>query len=216
MPRETLNQRQKRLTEIVSLLNRYYPDAHCELHHDSPEQLLIATVLSAQCTDVRVNLVTPNLFVQFPTMESLAAAPLKAIEVAIKSINFFRNKAKNLKALAANLVENHGGKVPQDFDALVKLPGVGRKTANVVMGNAFNLPTGMVVDTHVQRLSQRLGLTREKMPVTIEQDLMKFVPKETWIILAHWLISHGRQVCKARKPGCENCFLADICPKKMG
>ena len=216
MPRETLNQRQQRLTAILARLARHYPDAHCELNHKSAEQLLIATVLSAQCTDARVNLVTPELFSRFPTMAALADAPLKKIEDAIKSINFFRNKAKNLKALATVLVNLHGGRVPRDFDALVELPGVGRKTANVVMGNAFNEPTGMVVDTHVQRLSRRLGLTREKMPVTIERDLMKFVPRETWIVLAHWLIAHGRQVCKARGPGCESCFLADICPKKMG
>jgi endonuclease-3 len=216
MPRETLSQRKARFLEIVKLLKRYYPDARCALDHENPEQLLIATVLSAQCTDARVNLVTPKLFKKFPTMKALADAPAADIEDAIKSVNFFRNKAKALKGLATELVKNHGGKVPNDFDALVKLPGVGRKTANVVMGNAFSEPAGMVVDTHVQRLSQRLGLTREKMPVTIEADLMKWVPREHWIMLAHWLIFHGRQVCKARKPACETCFLADICPGKVG
>lgn len=216
MPRETFSQRRKRFLEIAALLKRYYPDARCELNHETPEQLLIATVLSAQCTDARVNLVTPKLFRDFPTMRSLAEAPLSKIEEDIKSINFFRNKAKNLKALAAELVSRSGGKVPNDFEALVRLPGVGRKTANVVMGNAFNEPTGLVVDTHVQRLSRRLGLTREKLPVTIEADLVKWVPKEHWILLAHGLIFHGRRVCKARNPACETCFLADICPRKMG
>jgi endonuclease III len=216
MPRETVPQRRKRIHEILALLKRYYPDAECALHYSNPEELLIATVLSAQCTDERVNKVTPALFAAYPAMKELAAAPVAEIEAHIKSVNFFRNKAKNLQALADILVSRHNGRVPADLEALVKLPGVGRKTANVVLGNAFRRATGIVVDTHVQRLSRRLGLTRADTPVDIERDLMKLVPKGEWIEVSHWLIFHGRQVCKARKPACATCFLADICPQRMG
>lgn len=216
MARETQVQRQERVLETINLLERHYPDAHCALHHTNAEELLIATVLSAQCTDERVNKVTPALFKQYPTLQKLAVAPLSEIERLIGSINFFRNKAKALKGLAERLTQEHGGKVPRDLDYLVTLPGVGRKTANVVMGNAFNEATGVVVDTHVLRLSRRLGFTTKKTPVDVEEDLMKQVPKEKWVMISHLLIFHGRQVCGARKPLCATCFLADICPQKMG
>jgi len=216
MAKESAAQRQKRVLRIIELLHRYYPGAECALHHETPEQLLIATVLSAQCTDERVNKVTPQLFNRYPLMHDLAAAPVGEIEELVKSINFFRSKAKNLKALAGQLVNHHGGRVPEDLEALVRLPGVGRKTANVVLGNSFGLKTGIVVDTHVRRVSRRLGLTANKSPVLIERDLVRLVPETNWIQFSHWLIHHGRQVCKARNPACHTCFLADICPKKMG
>jgi len=172
--------------------------------------------LSAQCTDERVNKVTPALFKKFPTMQKMAKADVKEIETLIHSTGFFRNKAKNLKALATELSTNHQGKVPPDLDILVNLPGVGRKTANVVLGNSFGMATGVVVDTHVQRLSTRLGFTKKLAPVPIERDLMDLVPKPDWVQFSHWLITHGRLVCKARKPMCDKCFLTDECPKKIG
>ena len=216
MVRESKSARQARLKLILKLLKRYYPDAHCALNHENPEQLLVATVLSAQCTDERVNKVTPALFKRFPTMNKMADADVAEIERLIHSTGFFRNKAKNLKALAQELDQNYGGKVPPDLEILVNLPGVGRKTANVVLGNSFGMATGVVVDTHVQRLSGRLGLTMAKQPVAIERDLMSLVPKTDWVQFSHWLITHGRQVCKARKPMCDKCFLSDSCPQKMG
>lgn len=216
MPKESQVQRQKRFLELLRLLKKYYPDAHCSLDHKNPEELLVATVLSAQCTDERVNKVTPALFAKYPTMASLAQAEIKELENLVRSTGFFHNKAKNLKALAQVLVASSGGKVPKDFPTLVNLPGVGRKTANVVMGNAFGVASGVVVDTHVQRLSGRLGLTASANPQAIERDLMKLVPEAAWVELPHLLIYHGRQVCKARSPACHTCFLADICPKKMG
>jgi endonuclease-3 len=198
--------------EVVARLKQAHPDAHCELDHDTPLQLLVATILSAQCTDKRVNMVTPLLFRQFPTAASLADAPREELEEIIKSTGFFRNKAKSLTGLGKALVERHGGEVPDSMDTLVKLPGVGRKTANVVLGNAFEKNEGIVVDTHVARVSHRLGLTREMDPVKIEQDLMPLFPREDWALLSHLLIFHGRRVCEARRPKCEICVLNDICP----
>ena len=198
--------------EVFSRLRRAHPDAHCELDFKTPLQLVVATILSAQCTDKRVNMVTPLLFRMFPTAASLADAPPDKVEEIIKSTGFFRNKTKSLIGLGKALVERHGGEVPDSMDALVKLPGVGRKTANVVLGNAFSKNDGIVVDTHVARVSHRLGLTREKDPVKIEQDLMPLFPSDDWALLSHLLIFHGRRVCEARRPKCEICVLNDICP----
>ena len=191
---------------------RAHPDAHCELDYRTPLELLEATILSAQCTDKRVNMVTPMLFRTFPTAQSLADAPPEKVEEIIKSTGFFRNKTKSLIGLGKALVERHGGQVPDSMAALVKLPGVGRKTANVVLGNAFRKNEGIVVDTHVARVSFRLGLTRETDPVKIEQDLMQLFPREDWTLLSHLLIFHGRRICEARRPKCEICPLNDICP----
>lgn len=198
--------------EVFSRLKRAHPDAHCELDHKTPLQLLVATILSAQCTDKRVNMVTPLLFQTFPTAAALADAPRDKLEEMIKSTGFFRNKAKSLIALGKALVERHQGEVPDTMAALVQLPGVGRKTANVILGNAFSKNEGVVVDTHVGRLSVRLGFTREKDPVKVEQELMALVPREDWALLAHVLIFHGRRVCDARAPKCEICVLSEICP----
>jgi endonuclease-3 len=198
--------------EVLSRLKREYPDARTELDCETPLQLLMATILSAQCTDKRVNMVTPLLFQTFPTAASLADASPEKLEEIIKSTGFFRNKTKSLIGLGKALVESHNGEVPDSMDALVKLPGVGRKTANVVLGNAFRKNEGVVVDTHVGRLSLRLGLTKEKDPVKVEQDLMPLFPREDWALLAHLLIFHGRRVCNARAPKCEICVLSDICP----
>ena len=198
--------------EVFSRLKRAYPDAHTELDYETPLQLVIATILSAQCTDKRVNMVTPLLFRTYPTAAVLADAPPERLEEIIKSTGFFRNKTKSLIGLGKALVERHHGEVPDSMDALVKLPGVGRKTANVILGNAFGKNEGIVVDTHVARLSHRLGLTRETDPVKIEQDLMRLFPREDWTLLAHLLIFHGRRVCVARAPKCEVCVLNDICP----
>ena len=197
--------------EVLSRLKRAYPDAHTELDYETPLQLLIATILSAQCTDKRVNMVTPLLFRTFPTAAALADAPREELEEIIRSTGFFRNKTKSLIGLGKALVERHNGEVPDSMDALVKLPGVGRKTANVVLGNAFQKNEGVVVDTHVARLSHRLGLTRETDPVKIEQDLMKLFPRDDWALLAHLLIFHGRRVCIARAPKCEICVMNPVC-----
>jgi endonuclease III len=199
-------------TEIFMRLKRAHPDAHCELDHETPLQLLMATILSAQCTDKRVNMVTPVLFKTFPTAQALADAPQEKLEEIIKSTGFFRNKAKSLIGLGKALVERHQGEVPDSMEALVKLPGVGRKTANVILGNAFRKNEGVVVDTHVGRLSVRLGLTRENDPVKVEQELMSLIPRDDWAMLAHVLIFHGRRVCDARAPKCEICVLSEICP----
>lgn len=198
--------------EVFARLRSAHPDAHCELDHETPLQLLVATILSAQCTDKRVNMVTPLLFRTFPTAASLGDAPREELEEIIKSTGFFRNKSKSLMGLGKALVERHNGEVPDSMEALVKLPGVGRKTANVVLGNAFRKNEGIVVDTHVARVSNRLGLTREKDPVRIEQDLMPLFPREYWALLSHLLIFHGRRICEARRPKCEICPLNDICP----
>jgi endonuclease-3 len=198
--------------EILSRLKREYPDARTELDYETPLQLLMATILSAQCTDKRVNMVTPLLFKTFPTAAALADAPQEKLEEIIKSTGFFRNKSKSLIGLGKALVERHGGQVPDSMEALVELPGVGRKTANVILGSAFRKNEGIVVDTHVGRLSLRLGLTKQTDPVKVEQDLMPLFPREDWALLAHLLIFHGRRVCFARSPNCEMCVLNDICP----
>ena len=199
-------------TEVFARLKRAHPDAHCELDHETPLQLLMATILSAQCTDKRVNMVTPLLFKTFPSAQSLADAPPEQLEEMIKSTGFFRNKTKSLIGLGKALVERHGGVVPDSMEMLVKLPGVGRKTANVILGNAFRKNEGVVVDTHVGRLSLRLGLTRETDPIRVEQELMPLIPQEDWAMLAHVLIFHGRRICDARVPKCEICVLSEICP----
>ena len=211
-PRITKSAMGPHAAEIFARLKRAYPDAHTELDHETPLQLLIATILSAQCTDKRVNMVTPLLFKTYPTAQSLADARQEELEEIIKSTGFFRNKSKSLIALGKALVERHNGEVPDSMDALVKLPGVGRKTANVILGNAFGKNEGIVVDTHVGRLSLRLGLTKETDPIKVEQDLMPLFPQEDWAMLAHVLIFHGRRVCDARVPKCEICVLSDICP----
>jgi endonuclease-3 len=204
---------QQHAAEILALLKREYPAVECALVHDSPFELLIATILSAQCTDERVNIVTKQLFAKYNTPAALAAVPLARLEQLIQSTGFFRNKAKNIHACCVRLVEEHGGEVPADLEKLVQLPGVGRKTANVVLGTAFRIASGVVVDTHVTRLSNRLGLTRHEDAVKIERDLVEVLPQDEWIDFSHRLIWHGRRVCKARKPLCEQCVLKEICPK---
>jgi endonuclease-3 len=201
-----------RAPEIYRRLAAAYPDAHCALDFTTPFQLLIATILSAQCTDKRVNMVTPSVFARYPTPAALAAADQGEVEELIKSTGFFRNKAKSLIGMATGLTDRHGEHVPDDMAPLVELPGVGRKTANVILGNAFGKNEGVVVDTHVTRLSQRLALTKQDDAVKIEQDLMPLFPREQWTMLSHLLISHGREICDARVPKCERCVLSDICP----
>ena len=198
--------------EIERRLTLAYPDAHCELDFATPLQLLTATILSAQCTDKRVNMVTPALFARFPDARALAAARQEDIEEIIRSTGFFRSKAKNILGMARALVAEHGGEVPRTMDALVRLPGVGRKTANVVLGNAFGINEGVVVDTHVGRLANRFGLTRDTDPVKVEQALVTLFPRESWTMLSHLMIWHGRRVCDARKPKCGDCMLRDLCP----
>lgn len=206
-------QQKERISLVLKKLPKLYPYAHCALDHKNAFELLIATILSAQCTDERVNKVTPELFKQFPTPAKMAQASLPEIEELIRSAGFYKNKAKSLKFCSQMLMDKHQGQIPKDLESLVELPGVGRKTANVVLGNAYGIVSGIVVDTHVSRLSQRLGWTRAKTPELIEKDLCKKVPEKNWIILSHWLIWHGRQVCQARRPRCEICGLADLCPK---
>lgn len=213
--RRGVNATLERATTIQQRLAAEYPDAHCELDFRSPFELVVATILSAQCTDRRVNMVTPALFARFPTPEALAAADPEEVEEIIRSTGFFRAKTKSLRGMAGALVERHGGEVPSTMDELVRLPGVGRKTANVVLGNAFSINEGVVVDTHVARVSGRLGLTRHDGPVDIEQDLMRLFERDTWTMLSHLLIWHGRRVCIARKPRCAACVLADICPSSL-
>ena len=198
---------------VLKRLKKHYPDAHCALNFTNPYELLIATILSAQCTDVRVNIVTPELFRQFPDPLSMSKAPVLKIENLIKSTGFFRNKAKNIKACCEELVKKYKGKVPKTMEELNQLPGVGRKTANVVLGNAYNIASGVVVDTHVMRLSNRLGWVKSTDPVKIETLLNKLCPKSDWIMLSHYLIAHGRSICVARSPKCVKCFLNDACPK---
>ena len=198
--------------EVLTRLKKEYPDAHTELDFDGPFQLLIATILSAQCTDKRVNMVTPLLFQTFPTPRDLAGAEVERLEDMIRTTGFFRNKTKSLLGMSAALVERHDGEVPRTMAELVKLPGVGRKTANVVLGNALDVSEGVVVDTHVGRLSIRLGFTNETDPVKVEQVLMRLIPREDWVRVSHLLIFHGRRVCVARAPKCAACVLNDICP----
>jgi endonuclease-3 len=204
--------RKGRAGRIVIRLAEQYPDAHCALHHANPLQLLIATILSAQCTDVRVNLVTPALFARYPDARAFAEADPAELETLIQSTGFFRNKARNIIACCQALVQEYDGRVPGTMEELVPLAGVGRKTANVILGNAFAVP-GITVDTHVGRLSRRLGLTAHDDPVKVEQDLMRLIPKKHWTMFSHRLIFHGRQVCHARGPRCGECALARLCPK---
>jgi endonuclease-3 len=206
-----LQQRAQALAKQFLLL---YPDAHCELFYNNPLELLVATILSAQCTDVRVNQVTPVLFQRCKTVEEYAAISQEELEIIIHSTGFFRNKATSIRKTAAALLERHGGEIPKSLAELSALPGVGRKTANVVLSNAFEIHEGVVVDTHVGRLAQRLGLTRHHQPVKIEQDLMKLFPQKDWGLLSHWFIFHGRRRCYARKPDCRGCELRDLCPTK--
>ncbi len=213
MPRETARAKAARLKKIIAGLRKTYPDAHCELDHVKPLELLVATILSAQCTDKRVNMVTAKLFKKYRTAADYANADSAEFEQDIKSTGFYRNKAKNIQACCRKLVECHGGKVPQIMEELTQLAGVGRKTANVVLGTAFGINVGVVVDTHVTRLSQRLGLTQQKDPEKIERDLMALVPRKLWTLFAHWLIWHGRRRCNARKPDCENCEIQKLCPQ---
>ena len=204
----------ERVRLIISKLKRTYPSAHCELNHSNPLELLMATILSAQCTDERVNKVTPALFARCRTAQDFAEIPTSELEGLIRTTGFFRSKAKSIRGCAAALIKDHGGEVPQTMEHLHKLPGVGRKTANVVLGNAFNLAEGIVVDTHVGRLSRRMGLTRQHDPVKVEQALVKIVPKPDWTLFSHLLIWHGRRRCSARKPDCTQCELSALCPKK--
>jgi len=201
--------------QIYRRLIEHYPDAHCALDFKSPFQLLVATILSAQCTDKRVNMVTPALFKKYKTPKAMSEANPEELEEMIKSTGFFRNKTKSLLGMSTAVAEQHGGKIPDEMDALVKLPGVGRKTANVVLGNAFDKNEGVVVDTHVGRVSGRLGLTKNTDPVKVEQDLMQLFPRENWTLLSHLFIEHGRQICEARRPKCEVCFLNDVCPSSL-
>ena len=209
---ETAAARRARTRKIVARLHQEFPDAKCALDHADPLQLLVATILSAQCTDARVNLVTPALFAKYPSTDHYAAANPKQFEQEIQSTGFFRNKTKSILGMAQALVERHGGRVPATMEQLVALPGVGRKTANVVLGNAFGKNEGVVVDTHVQRISGLLKLTKERTPEKIERDLMTLVPRDQWTLFSHLLILHGRKTCVARRPKCEGCRINDLCP----
>ena len=204
--------RTERAKALVAAFPKVYPDAHCELNFKTPLQLLVATILSAQCTDKRVNMVTPSLFARYRSAADFARARSAELEKAIQSTGFFRNKARSIRAAAAAIQTQHKGKVPQTMEELRALPGVGRKTANVVLGNAFSKNEGVVVDTHVARLSQRLGLTTHKDPEKIERDLMKLIQQKDWTNWSHWLIWHGRRRCFARKPDCPNCEVLKLCP----
>jgi endonuclease-3 len=217
MPRESKKDRKERAERVYDLLASEYPDAHCELDFRNPFELAVATILSAQTTDERVNEVTPELFRRFPDAESLAGARLEAVEEIIRSTGFFRNKAKNIVGFAEGVVEGHGGEVPRSMEELRPLPGVGRKTANVILGNAFGIDEGVVVDTHVRRLSNRLRFTgtarkAEQNVEKIERDLMALFPRDRWTLLSHLMIWHGRRVCDARRPACQACAVAHLCP----
>ncbi len=202
----------ERMPELIRLLHETYPDIRCELNFNNALELLVATILSAQCTDERVNMVTPALFARFPSAQALAEADLQELEELVRSTGFYHNKAKNIQNAARRLVEVYAGEVPADMEQLLTLPGVARKTANVVLGNVFGIADGVVVDTHVKRLSARLDLTSESTPEKIERDLMALAPKSEWIDLSHLLIFHGRRVCNARKPNCAVCTVAHLCP----
>lgn len=212
MARESLERKKERTSRIIAGLKKTYPTAHCELNYSNPVELLIATILSAQCTDRQVNIVTQELFRKYRSPRDYAGAPLTELEQDIKRLGFFRNKARNIQACCRSLVERHGGTVPRTIEELTHLAGVGRKTANVVLGNAFNISAGVVVDTHVARLSERLALTRERTPEKIERDLMKLIPREDWTLISHLLIWHGRRRCSARRPDCPNCEVLKLCP----
>ena len=209
---EASPEEKKRVRQIIRLLRKEYPEARCSLEHTNPLELLVATILSAQCTDERVNAVTADLFRKYRTWEDYASAPAAELERDIHSTGFFRNKAKSIQGACRLIGERHGGRVPSDMDGLLALPGVARKTANVVLGNAFQIASGVVVDTHVSRLSTRLGLSGQTAPEKIERDLTVVVPESDWIDFSHLLIAHGRKVCKARNPACGECVLAKLCP----
>lgn len=211
-PRRRLPAKKQRALEVLTRLKRLYPDATCSLDYETPVQLLVATILSAQCTDERVNKVTPALFARFPTAEAMATAPPEELEALVKSTGFYRNKAKNIRAACEKIVAEFDGAVPQRMEDLISLPGVARKTANVVMAHAFGINAGVTVDTHVKRLSNRLGFTQHDNPVKIERDLMKLLPQADWENWSIRLIYHGRAVCMARNPACDRCELADLCP----
>ena len=208
-------ERKARVRKIIARLKKEYPDATCALHHSSALELVVATILSAQCTDVRVNMVTPHLFAKYRTAADYAAADPRVLEKEIQSTGFFRNKTKSIIGMAQALVERHGGEVPQTMDELTALPGVGRKTANVILGTWFKKNEGVVVDTHVHRLTRLLKLTRQDDPVKIERDLMELVPREDWTWFSHTLILHGRQVCIARRPRCADCVINHLCPSSL-
>ena len=213
MPRENHAAKYDRMQKIISALKRIYPDAHCELNFSNPLQLLIATILSAQCTDKRVNIVTAELFKKYRVAQDFAAAPLAEIEQSVRTTGFFRNKAKNIQACCAALVAKFDGEVPRTMDELHALAGVGRKTANVVLGNAFDINVGVVVDTHVTRLANRLGLAKGTDAVKLEMELGKLVPQNEWTLFSHWLIWHGRRRCAARTPDCAHCEVKNLCPQ---
>lgn len=206
---------QKRIGEILKRLKKSYPDAKCSLHYSNAFELLIATILSAQCTDERVNFVTKTLFKKYTRPEDYLKVPEEELQNDVRTTGFFRNKTKSIRGASKKIGEDFGGNVPSTMEELLTLPGVARKTANVVLGNVFHIADGIVVDTHVRRVSQRLGLTKQTIPEKIEQDLMKLVPKKDWIQFSHWIILHGRHVCKAQKPDCYNCILNDLCPSSL-
>jgi endonuclease-3 len=210
--RAVTQQTTDRIFIIIQRLRESYPDAHCELNYETPHQLLVATILSAQCTDKRVNQVTPSLFGRYPTITDFAAADRVELEEAIRSTGFYRQKARYIQESSRTILHEHGGQVPADMDGLLELSGVARKTANVVLGEVYGVAEGITVDTHVKRLANRLGLTDQTNPVKVERDLMAIVPRESWIEISHLLIFHGRRVCFARSPACANCNLNDICP----
>ncbi len=212
MPPESRKAAKERAAQVYELLLQEYPDATCALNHESPFELAVATILSARCTDVRVNKVTPELFRRYPDPRSLAEASREALEEVIRSTGFYRNKARSLVGMATVLNQEHGGEMPRNMKALSAMPGIGRKTANVILGNAFGIDEGVVVDTHVKRLSRRLGFTGETNPDKIEKDLMALFPVRVWTMLAHLLIYHGRQICPARRPRCHQCAVSHLCP----
>jgi endonuclease III len=215
-PKETLSQARKRTRQLIKRLKAAHPDARCSLNYSNPLELLVATVLSAQCTDERVNRVTASLFKKYRTANDFAGAPPGELEEGIKSTGFYRNKAKALRSCCAELVAQYGGEVPSNMAALVQLPGIGRKTANVILGNAYDVAEGIVVDTHVRRVAGRLGLTKHTDPDKIEQELLQRVPREDWIIIGHLLIFHGRRICLSRAPKCPVCPINDLCPFAKG
>jgi endonuclease-3 len=214
MARESIADKTARARKITGALERVYPHAHCELNYANPLELLVATILSAQCTDKRVNLVTADLFQKYRQARDFAEADLATLEKDIRSTGFYKNKARNIKSACAAIVSQHDGQVPRTMEELIPLGGVGRKTANVVLGNAFGINVGVVVDTHIGRLSQRLGLTAHSTPEKIEQDLMTLIPREKWTLFSHLLIWHGRRRCAARKPDCVQCEIAALCPRR--
>ncbi len=212
MPRESIDAKTVRTRKIIDGLRRTYPDAHCELNFSTPLELLVATILSAQCTDRQVNLVTADLFRKYRTAADFARAAPAELESDIRRLGFFRSKARNIRSCCQSLLDHHGGEVPRTMEQLTALAGVGRKTANVVLGNAFGINEGVVVDTHVGRLARRLALTRHQDPVKVERDLVKLIPREDWALFSHWLIWHGRRRCRARKPDCPGCEIRHLCP----